>query len=69
MPFVKEGVAYELKNMHEFRDLIAKIKNEKNTKEKINMMISKYIFKFDNKSSERSALAILELLKDFKTHQ
>jgi UDP-N-acetylglucosamine:LPS N-acetylglucosamine transferase len=69
MPFVKEGVAYELKNMHEFRNLISKIKNEKHNKEKINMMISKYIFKFDNKSSERSALAILELLKDFKTHQ
>ena len=69
MPFVKEGVAYELKNMHEFRDLISKIKNEKQNKEKIDMMISKYIFKFDNKSSERSSLAILEILKDFKTHQ
>ena len=69
MPFVKERVAYELKNMHEFRDLISKIKNEKQNKEKIDMMISKYIFKFDNKSSERSSLAILEILKDFKTHQ
>lgn len=69
MPFVKEGVAYELKNMHELRNLIYKIKNEKPDKEKIDMMISKHIFKFDNKAGERSALAILEFLEDFKMYQ
>ena len=32
-------------------------------------MITKYIFKFDNKASERSAIAIKELIRNFKEKQ
>lgn len=69
MPFVKERVAFELKNLSEFKKIIIKIKRGEKTENKVEDMITKYIFKFDNKASERSVIAIKELITNFKEKQ
>ena len=68
MPFVKEGMAYELKKISELKKIIKKIYDDEKL-DKVENLIEKYLFKFDNKSSERSVLAIMKLVENFKEKQ
>ena len=68
MPFVKEGVVFELKKMSELRKIIKKVK-EDNKSSKVENMVTKYLFKFDNKASKRSVIAIKRLIENFKEKQ
>ena len=68
MPFVKEGVVFELKKMSELRKIIKKVK-EDNKSSKVENMVTKYLFKFDNKASKRSVMAIKRLIENFKEKQ
>ena len=64
MPFLKEGIAFELKDMGKLKSLIIKIENEKRNQKKIDDFIRKAIFKMDGKAGERSANAIFDLIKE-----
>lgn len=61
MPFVKEGLAMEVKDINELKSQIHYAVNQGIDEDKLSKFISKYIFKFDGKSSERIADAILDL--------
>ncbi len=61
MPFVKEGLAMEVKDINELKSQIHNAVNQGIDENKLSEFISKYIFKFDGKSSERVADAILDL--------
>lgn len=69
MPFVKEGIAFEVKKLSELKKIIEEVKVAKIEDSKIENMITKYIFKFDDKASKRSVIAIKELIKKFKEKQ
>jgi len=61
LPYVKYEVASEVKNVENFYEKILTIHSSKISKEKRDLFIEKYLYKFDGKSSERSAEAILKL--------
>lgn len=64
LPFVESGVAKEIRNIEELLPVIHKLKNDFK-ESNYDFFISKYLYKFDGKSSERSAVAIIEMLKQF----
>ena len=64
MPFVKAGLAKELKNIDELHNLVLKLKNKKPDKEKMENFVRKYLYKLDGKASERSALAIMDVVSE-----
>jgi hypothetical protein len=64
MPFLKEGIIFELKDMGKLKSLILEIQNEKRNQKKVDDFIRKIIFKMDGKSGERSADAIFDLIKE-----
>lgn len=64
MPFVKEGLAMEAKNINDLEDKIDKSLRQKTNKNRLDEFITKYIYKFDGKSSERTADAILDLVRE-----
>lgn len=66
MPFVKMGLVFELKKLSDFRKIITEIKEGRKVGENIENIVSEYIFKFDNKASERSANSIKQLINNFK---
>jgi len=66
MPFVAEGLAHELKNINNLRNLILNIKTMKVDKEKLDKYISKYIYKFDGEASQRIADSIVRCAQEFK---
>lgn len=68
MPFVKEGVAFELKKISELKNIIKKIR-EDNKSDRVENIIAKYLFKFDNNSSKRSTMAIKKLIENYKDKQ
>ena len=61
MPFVREGLATELKNIKKLPDLLNTILPAND--EKIEKFISKYMYKFDGKSAFRVSREILKLMK------
>lgn len=63
-PYIKERVALELTEIEELGNLIQKAKNQHDNK-KMDDFISKYLYKFDGRSSERSATFILDLVKNY----
>jgi len=64
--YIKENIAYELRDMNDLGKIIQKIKSEKFDERKVNNFILKQHYKFDGKSGERSADAILEMVKNYK---
>jgi len=65
IPFLKEGLAYELKEINKLKEFFSQIDTEI-IKENLRKYISNYLYKFDGKSSERAADAILEFVKNYK---
>jgi hypothetical protein len=62
LPYVKFNVASQVKNLDDFSKKISEIYDAKISEDRINNFIEKYLYKFDGKSSERSATEILELI-------
>ncbi len=61
-PYLKEKIAYELNDIKELPTIIEEIQKNYNS-EKNKEFIEKQHYKFDGKSSERSAIAIIDLIK------
>ena len=61
MPYVREGMATELRDIKKLTDMLENIKPVED--KKIEKFISKYLYKFDGKSGLRASKVILELIK------
>lgn len=66
MPFVKQGMVYELKDIKNLRKIMERIRTEKVDEQKYSKFISNTIFKFDGKASQRSSDAILDIIQKSK---
>jgi UDP-N-acetylglucosamine:LPS N-acetylglucosamine transferase len=65
MPFVKEGIAYEITEINQLINMITKIHSLKLDESKINLFIQKYLYKLDGKAGLRSAEAIMQLVENY----
>ena len=65
MPFVKEGIAYEITEINQLINMITKIHSLKLDESKINLFIQKYLYKLDSKAGLRSAEAIMQLVENY----
>jgi len=65
MPFLKEGLAYEIQNIQDLKKAILDISNN-NVKDRLDQYISRYLYKFDGKSSERMADEIIKFVQEYK---
>jgi len=62
MPFLKEGIGIELKNIHELKEIISNI-DKKHIQNNVKNYISKHLYKFDGNVSERASNAIIKIIK------
>ncbi len=67
IPFLQAGVVYEVKQENDLIEIMSNIKNLITDKSKKDTFLKNYLYKLDGKSSERSAIAILELIKNSQT--
>jgi hypothetical protein len=62
MPFLKEKIGIELKNIDELKEIISNI-DKKHIQNNVKNYISKHLYKFDGNVSERASNAIIEIIK------
>lgn len=67
-PYLKEKIAYELNDIKELPTIIEEMQKNSNS-EKNKEFIEKQHYKFDGKSSERSAIAIIDLIQKKRKEQ
>lgn len=68
-PYIQDGVAFEVNNIGDLKKIIPTVKSKKINRDVIDNFISKNLFKFDGKASERTRDAILDLVKHHQEKQ